>query len=306
MLLLAHPQKRQGSADFTRIACIAMARSVMACKRGFARVMSQIYVARAHHFRTPSPDGRQALPRVCSPVFFCSKSGHWRSSADSEPVTGQDRKTPPHLMSAHFYVRTDTGVVKCHSKYGPSSPPQLWAYQPAETQAQTKRLSVVPQVRVWPSSQTVARLRVRPSALRATTCTAKPTQANATDAGAPRFINSGLRTSKLRKAVLDCTQWAPKAQLRGKFYETSNLHFCSVRRHVGWRMHQARRIQSWHDIAAGPAHGELIQGPRLAATSFKIAVTVPFIRGGQLRLSNQKTFSNEFSNTGDCTCSKRS
>jgi hypothetical protein len=25
-----------------------------------------------------------------------------------------------------------------------------------------------------------------------------------------------------------------------------------------------------------------------------------------LRLSNQKTFSNEFSNTGDCTCSKRS
>jgi hypothetical protein len=283
-----------------------MARMGVVCKPDLARVVTQKNTGRAHHFRTPSPDGQQALPRVLLPVFFDPnfrfESVNWRAFADHQDVNGKDWKTSPYLSSVLAKEQSDTGANKCLSKYGQSSLRPPLASLRAGTLSRTKPLSVVLRVPVRRSLRTVACSKVRPSVPLVIHCIAKPTHENVADANAQQRVVSGLRRRKSRQHVLYCTQWASKAQSRGKYNETSNLHFCSVSRHVGWRMHQAGHIQSRHHIVVGPTgwtfDSRVIERPYGAASPSNIASTVPFIRGGQMRSSIQIT--------GDCICSKRS
>lgn len=297
MLLTPH-QKRQGSADFARNACIALEAAGLMCNRSDTRVAPQSLATRGYNFYTPSPDGQVPYPLTHLPVFLCSTSNTWRLSADPDVVCENLWISCSNLSSVRENVRIDTGADQCQSNHGSSAHSCAQHLQGAAKPAPIRRLSVARQEPASRFSRMAACLRARPLAQQGISYSAKPTQANATDAAASRFVISAPRAPQRCRNVVNFPQWASKAQSRGKFYETSNLHFRSVSRCSDWRMHQATGIQPWRYFAVGSAHSRVIDQRDNAVLPSLNDMPVPYHRGGQMRLTTLKT--------GDSTCSKRS
>jgi len=114
---------------------------------------------------------------------------------------------------------------------------------------------------------------------------------DAVDASLQRRLFSIFPREESRQSVLLFSQWAPKAQQRGKYYETSYLHLRSTMYGFVQRMHQTPNgVQPRQHFAIGALQGtvtntnfgRLIYWLRRSET----AVTVPHPWGGSLRFSN--------------------
>jgi hypothetical protein len=304
-MLLHQTQNKQSLADFRAKGLSGLVNLAHLCQPVLTEPASYHLSGGCTHFRTPSPRGQLVPEGAMLPVFFPDNPLIWQDFAERNASRSCVLFAGSNLSS--LALKKEAGDTQCPSRNSLSRAAPLRASQRAATQVQTKPCLAVRQAPAWPLLRTPIRSKVRLSARRETLFTVRLTPENATnwcEADAPRSSETALRSVNSRNFVLNSPQWASTAQLRGSFYETSNLHFCSGRNICDRRMHEVRRgIQPRKYFAFGFPNRRLA-GPRVTAhPKYQIAISVPHPRGGFLRFPHPIP---PFQLKKDIPCSTRS
>lgn len=307
MMLRTHSQKRRSLADFPHcenndLADAKSTRNVILSARH-----PQTHVRVVYHFRTPSPNGRHDAFRTVSPIFLRSKSAGWRNAAQGRPVHWNHVASNIVCDLKVVTDRKEKGSRQWQYKNGLSRAQQPWRSARVATRSVSKPSRVVQSALAQQSSQAEVLPQVPSLGPQATSYIANSTSANAdrywrckqSDAKKSLSLASGVFATFQADSRVYWPQWAKlKALERGRYYETSNQHFCGCSTIVCSRLYPApRRIQPRGHIPVGAANKQLT--PRgLVPCHYNTARPALPMQGGRLRST--------FHIKRDSTCSTRS
>ena len=276
---------QQSLADFRALNMCGLAGWALACNPSCTQPVPRSHSRECTSLRTPSPYGQLKCFSLELPSFFGRNALIWRVFAEISMCCTSALQGVATLSSVSS--NEEIGEQRCRLNY---TSPRLGSVQPlpvVEVQEQTKPCMAGQRVQVWLSLRTLTRSKVWSSVRQETSFIAKSIQKNATnpcDVSRQRLSILSLRDVNPRQVVLPITQWARTALLRGSYYETSDLHFCSVSSFAGRCMYKARgSIQSRRDFAIGSSDRRVTQNCLRAYSKNLNALTVPLLWGGFLR-----------------------
>lgn len=286
-MLLQPAINQQSLADFRALNMCGLAGWALACKPSCAQAVPRSHSRECTSLRTPSPYGQLECFSLGLPSFFCHNTLIWRIFAEMIMCCTSALQRVANLSSVSS--NEEKGEQRCQLNY---TAPRLVSVQSLPVVAkreQAKPCLVVQRVLVWPSLRMPIRLKVLSLVQRVISFTAKSTNRSATkkcDVSLQRLSVFSLRDVKSRQVVLRIPQWAKTALFRGSYYETSDLHFCSVSDFADRCMYETRRrIQPRRDFAARSADGRVTKQRLRATSKQENASTVPLTWGGFLRCS---------------------
>ena len=286
-MLLQPAINQQSLADFRALNMCGLAGWASACNPRHVQPAPRNRSCECTSLRTPSPYGQLKCFSLGLPGFFARNTLILRVFVEMSMCYNSVLQRVANLSSVSS--NEEIGEQRCQSSY---TSPRLVSVQPlpvVEKQEQTKSCLVEQRVLVWPSLRMPIRLKVLSLVQRAISFTAKPTQISAIkkcDVSLQRLSVFSLRDVKSRQFVLCIPQWAKTALFRGSYYETSDLHFCSVSDFADRCMYETRRrIQPRKDFAARSADGRVTKQRLRATSKQENASTVPLTWGGFLRCS---------------------
>lgn len=284
-MLLQPAINQQSLADFRALNLCGLGGWALACKLKRTQSVPLSHLRECTGLRTPSPYGQLKCFDLELPNFFARYTLIWRNFAEIGLRFSSALQGVLKLPSVSSNVKT--GEQKCQPSYTSSQWVSAQPLPVVEIQEQTKPCMAGQQVPVWLSLRTLIRSKVWSSVWQETSFIAKPVQKSATnpcDVSLQRLLTLSLRDVNPRQFVLSVSQWARTALLRGSYYETSDLHFCSVSSFAGRCMYKARgSIQSRRDFAVGSSDRRVIQNCLRAYSKNLNALTVPLLWGGFLR-----------------------
>lgn len=286
-MLLQPAINQQSLADFRALNMCGLAGWALACNPSRTQPVPRSHSRECTSLRTPSPYGQLKCFSLGLPSFFDLNTLIWPVFAEISMYCTSALQRVANLSSVSS--NEEIGEQRCQLNY---TSPRLVSVQPLPVvgkREQTKPCLVEQQVLVWPSLLMPIRSKVLSLVQRAISFTAKPTQISATkkcDISLQRLSVFSLRDVKSRQFLLCIPQWAKTALFRGSYYETSDLHFCSVSDFADRCMYETRRrIQPRRDFAARSADGRVTKQRLRATSKQENASTVPLTWGGFLRCS---------------------
>ena len=286
-MLLQPAINQQSLANFCALNLFGLVGWALACKPKRTQPVPLSHLRECTGLRTPYPYGHLKCFDLEFPSFFTRNTLISRNFAEIDlwfSSAFQGVLNPPSVSP-----NVKTGKQKCQPSHTSSQWVSAQPLPVVEIQEKTKPCMAGQQVPVWLSLRTLIRSKVWSSVRQETSFIAKPIQKNAInpcDVSLQRLSILSLRDVNPRQVVLSITQWARTALLRGSYYETSDLHFCSVSSFAGRCIYKARgSIQSLRDLTVGSSDRGITQNCLRAYSKNLNALTVPLLWGVFLRFS---------------------